>query len=95
MEFWYIHLSLLSDFSLDKMYYFRWASVTADSKESACSAGELGLVLVSGRSPEGNGYPLQWSCPENSMDRRAWQVGLEAQSSRPRLKSRPRTLGSE
>ena len=27
----------------------------------------------SGRSPgEGNGYPLQSSCPENSMDRRAW-----------------------
>ena len=28
-----------------------------------------------GRSPgEGNGYPLQYSCPENSMGRRAWQA---------------------
>ena len=23
---------------------------------------------------EGNGYPLQYSCLENSMDRGAWQV---------------------
>ena len=29
----------------------------------------------SGRSPgEANGYPLQYSCPENPMDRRAWQA---------------------
>ena len=28
-----------------------------------------------GRSPgEGNGYPLQYSCLENSMDRGAWKV---------------------
>ena len=73
MEFWCIHLSLLSDLSLDKMYYFQLASMMADSKESACNAEDLGLILVSGRSPgEGNGYPLQWSCLENSMDRRAW-----------------------
>ena len=27
-----------------------------------------------GRSPgEGNGNPLQYSCPDNSMDRRAWR----------------------
>ena len=29
--------------------------------------------LESGRSPgEGNGYPLQHSCPENFIDRGAW-----------------------
>ena len=29
-----------------------------------------------GRSPgEGNGYPLQYSCLENSTDRGAWQSG--------------------
>ena len=29
----------------------------------------------SGRSPgEGNGNPLQYSCLENAMDRRAWQT---------------------
>ena len=32
-------------------------------KESACSAGDLGLIPGSRRSPrEGNGYPLQYSC---------------------------------
>ena len=46
----------------------------SDSKESACNAGVLGLVPGSGRSPgEENGYPLQYSCLENSMDRGAWQ----------------------
>ena len=30
-----------------------------------------------GRSPgEGNGYPLQYSCLENPMDRGAWQATL-------------------
>ena len=33
------------------------------SKESACNAGDLGLISASGRSPgEGNGNPLQYSC---------------------------------
>ena len=38
-------------------------------KESACNAGDLGLVPGSGRSlGEGNGHPLQYSGLENSMD---------------------------
>ena len=45
----------------------------SDSKASACHAGELGLILGSGRSPgEGNGNPLQYSCLENPMYRGAW-----------------------
>ena len=41
----------------------------SDGKESACSAGDLGLIPVSGRSSgEGNGYPLQYSRLDNSMD---------------------------
>ena len=37
-------------------------------KESACSAGDLGLIPGLGRSPrEGKGYPLQCSGLENSM----------------------------
>ena len=36
------------------------------SKESACSAGDLGLIPGLGRAPgEGNGNPLQYSCLEN------------------------------
>ena len=42
----------------------------SDGKESACNAGDLGSIPRSGRSPgEGNGYPLQYSCLQNSMDR--------------------------
>ena len=38
-------------------------------KESVCSVGDLGLIPGLGRSPgEGNGYPLQYSGLENSMD---------------------------
>ena len=39
----------------------------SDGEESACSAGDNGSIPGSGRSPgEGNGYPLQYSCLENS-----------------------------
>ena len=38
-------------------------------KESACNAGDLGLIPGLGRSPgEGKGYPLQYSGLENSTD---------------------------
>ena len=38
-------------------------------KESACNAGDSGLIPGLGRSPgEGNGNPLQYSCLENPMD---------------------------
>ena len=44
----------------------------SDGKESVCSEGDLGSIPGSGRSPgEGNGNPLQYSCLEKSMDRRA------------------------
>ena len=49
--------------------------VAQDGKESACNAGDLGLIRGSGRSPgEGKGNPLWYSCLENSMDRRAWRA---------------------
>ena len=38
------------------------------SKESACDAGDQGLIPGLGRSSgEGNGNPLQYSCLENPM----------------------------
>ena len=38
-------------------------------KESTCNAGDLSLIPGLGRSPgEGNGYPLQYSGLENSID---------------------------
>ena len=43
------------------------------SKESAYNAGDAGLIPGWGRSPgDGNGYPLQYSCLENPLDRGAW-----------------------
>ena len=44
-----------------------------NSKESAHNARNQGLIPGSERySGEGNGYPLQYSCLENSMDRGTW-----------------------
>ena len=51
----------------------RWGfSGDSDGKESACNVGDLGSILELGRSPGVlNGYPLQYPCLENSMDRGA------------------------
>ena len=56
---------------------FNWAFLVAQTVKnlSACSEGDLGLILGLGRSPgEVNRYPLQYSGLENSMDRGAWQA---------------------
>ena len=56
-----------------------WASqVALVVKNSPDNAGDLkdeGSIPGSGRFPrEGNGNPLQYSCPENPMDRGAWRA---------------------
>ena len=59
----------------------------SDSKVSACNAGDLGSIPRLGRSlGEGNDYPLQYSCLENSMDREAWRAtvhGFARSQTRP------------
>ena len=57
---------------------FTWAFPGgSDGKESACNAGDLGSIPGLGRSPgEGHGYPLQYSCPVNPLDRGAWQAAV-------------------
>ena len=41
----------------------------SDNEEPACNEGDPGSTPGSGRSPgEGNGYPLQYSCLESSID---------------------------
>ena len=53
----------------------------SDGKESACNAGDVDSIPGSRRSPEeGNGYPLLYSCLENSMDRGAWRAVLKCGS---------------
>ena len=50
----------------------------SDSKESSGNAGDLGWIPGSGTSPrEGDGYPLQDSCLENSMERGSWLATLQ------------------
>jgi len=50
----------------------------SDGKESACNAGDPGLIHGFGRFlEEGTGNPLQYSCLENSMDRGAWQATVQ------------------
>ena len=48
---------------------------SSNDEDSACIVGDLGSIPGSGRSPEEeHDNPLQYSCPENSMDRKAWEV---------------------
>ena len=58
------------------MKYFKEASGKPSGsagKESACNAGDLGLIPGLGRFPgEGLGNPLQYSCLENPMGRGTW-----------------------
>ena len=54
-----------------------WAIVRDNSagKKSAYNAGDPVSIPESGRSPvEGKGYPLQYSCLGNPMNRGAWRL---------------------
>ena len=52
-----------------------WSFPVSSSEESACIAG--GSISGSGRSPvEGNGYPFQYSCWKNPLDRGSWWVSI-------------------
>ena len=63
-------------YKLMKGFSYLWSSPGgSDGKESAYSVGDPGSVPGSGRCPgEGKGYPLQYSCLENFMDRGAWRA---------------------
>ena len=53
-------------------------------KNPPANAGDIGRLPGSGGSPgEGHGYPLQYSCLENSMDRRAWQATVHGVAKEP------------
>ena len=67
-------INMLFNFLICSHILFTQASlVTQDGKESMCNAGDLGSVPGLGGSPGGgHGNPLQYSCLENPMDRRAW-----------------------
>ena len=51
------------------------ASLVAQMVKICLNVGDPGFIPGSGRSPgEGHGYPLQYSCLEDSMDRGIWQA---------------------
>ena len=55
-----------------------WLPWWLSSKESACNAGDVGLIPL-GRSPGGgNSNPIQYCCWENSMDRGIWWAIVQA-----------------
>ena len=59
---------MISHYSVSLFY-----TTSSNGKESACNAGDQGLIPGSGRSSgEGNGNPFQYPCLENPMDREAW-----------------------
>ena len=63
---------LVSIFQLNTLHLHQGGS---NCKESTYNAGDLGLIPGSGRRPgEGNGYPLQHSYLENSLDKGAWRA---------------------
>ena len=54
---------------------FQVAQLVKDSSANTRDVRDAGWIPGSGRSPGGgNGNPLQYSCLENFMDRRAWEV---------------------
>ena len=58
----------------------------SDGKESACNTGDTASIPGLERSPgERNGFPFQYSCLENPLDREAWQVTVHgvAKSQKP------------
>ena len=58
-----------------KYFAMKHFSNGSDGKESTCNAEDLGSISGSGSNPgEGNGYPLQYSCLGNPMNRGAWQA---------------------
>ena len=48
----------------------------SDGEASACNARDPGLIPGSGRFPEENGNPLQYSSLGNPMDRGAWLAAV-------------------
>ena len=54
---------------------FPGGAVAENPLANAGDSRDAGSIPGSGRSPgEGNGYPLQYSCLENPMERGAWQA---------------------
>ena len=59
-------------------------SVVMNLPGDAGATGDMGLIPGLGRSPRGgNGNPLQDSCLDNPMDRRAWRATIQRVTKSP------------
>ena len=88
MSKWWFTKTLLTTQIVDQIWSMGSSSLTCFKyltslvaqivKNSACNARDMGSIPGSGRSPgEGNGYSVQYSCLENSMDR-GQSLGLQS-----------------
>ena len=56
-------------------FYYQVVLVIKNSPADVGDIRDTGLIFGLGRSPgEGNGNPLQYSCPGNPMDKEVWRV---------------------
>ena len=61
--------------TMTKMEHITAHHYDGSCQESSANAGDVGSIPGSGRSPgEENGYPLQYSCLRNPLDRGAWRA---------------------
>ena len=59
------------------VYLFRTSHLAQEVKNLLANAGDAGSIPGSGRFPgEGNGFPLQYSCLEDSMNRGVWEAAV-------------------
>ena len=66
-----------------KVWAFQVVLVVKNLPANAGDIRDESLILGSGRSPGGgHGNPLQYSCLENSMDRRAWWATVHGAAKR-------------
>ena len=54
--------------------YTHWVSLVSQTVKYLPGMQETSISGLGRSTGEGNGNPLQYSCPENSMDRGAWQA---------------------
>ena len=62
-------------FDVSRIHIYQGFPGGSDSKESSCNVGDMASIPGLGRSSgEGNGYPLQYSGLENSMNCIVYEV---------------------
>ena len=62
------------------VYMYEWASLVAQMVKIPSAVQETRVWSLGGEDPsgEGNGYPFQYSCLKNPMDREAWLATVYA-----------------